>query len=489
MSGGGPQAAPALAALWRSPRGMRVAVVGLGVTGHAMALYLLRRGARVTGFDQAASAEQTRSLVAAGAAVVRGPWPAPLAASAASPWDVVALSPGISPRLPWLLALARQQVPVVGELAWRRGLLSAGRRSPAPTARAPPARCWRPCSAPRGCGRWPPATSAPPTCACVRPPARWDVAVVELSSYQLEAAGPISPEVGVVLNLSPDHASRYPDIAAYAAAKAQLVAAVPPAGRLVLNALDPLVVAMAQRARAPVSWLGGRPPSARPDDGAYGLAEAILRSGEIADSIGGGGGMGDGISRPAGDLDLKHPSLVGAHNRLNIAAAVLAAEQLAPLRSLAARRPALLAFSGLAHRLQPLGEVGGVHYVNDSKATNDAAAAAAVAAQKRPTWLLCGGQDKGGGYAELRAALAAAPLRGVVVFGPAAAGLEAALAGLGMPLLCVPSLPAACAEAAGRAVAGDVVLLAPACASFDAFSGYRARGEAFAAWLDRWRRQ
>ena len=180
---------------------------------------------------------------------------------------------------------------------------------------------------------------------------------------------------------------------------------------------------------------------------------------------------------------MSHPRLFGRHNRENALAALLAAHGLGLwcANNTAAIRGGYLEFPGLEHRLELTRDLAGVRYVNDSKATNDDAAAVALMAMDRPVVLLAGGRDKGAGYSRLVQA-AAGKVRLVLTFGEAEPLIAAAFAGHPGLLRCT-GMRDAFERAVHEARAGEVVLLAPACSSFDEFTNYKHRGKEFKRWV------
>jgi len=280
--------------------------------------------------------------------------------------------------------------------------------------------------------------------------------VLELSSFQLESTETLTPVVGAVLNLSADHLDRYDSMADYAAAKARILNG---ASTAVLNADDPWVSAMAPSAAA-VRWFGH---TAGARDGADHWRLAMHK------------GMpwfchGDVPVMPRRDLPL-----IGGHNSENALAALTIGE--AAGLDTGAMVQALRSFAGLGHRMESLGEHRGRLWINDSKATNESAAVAAVAGLERSLVLIAGGDAKGQRFDGLASVLADRA-RGVVVYGRDAPVLEQALAGQ-VPLRVVDDLPSAVVEALHLSCPGDAILLSPACASLDQFQDYRARGECF----------
>ena len=244
--------------------------------------------------------------------------------------------------------------------------------------------------------------------------------VCEVSSFQLEDVHAFACDVAVLLNLEPDHLDRHGSFAAYRAAKLRLF----------------------ERAAAAVVPLGS------------GLA---------------------GIEFDAGDELPAEPRLRGAHNRANAAAAT-AASRAAGIEP-AAIAAGLAGFPGIPHRLEPVAEAGGVRYVNDSKATNVAAALRGLEAYSgEPLHLILGGYAKGESFAPLAGALGP-NLRSLHVIGAAAPELAAALAAYEPQL--DETLARAVEHAASLAEPGDVVLLSPACASYDQYDNFEQRGEEF----------
>jgi UDP-N-acetylmuramoylalanine--D-glutamate ligase len=280
-------------------------------------------------------------------------------------------------------------------------------------------------------------------------PAAW--LVIECSSFQLEDAHTFRPRAAVLLNITPDHLDRHGTMGAYREAKLRLFRNMG-AGDLAI-APDGMPVPGGARAR---TLRDG------PREGA----------GDVAWSA--GGLHVDGLGRVAGWDEVP---LRGRHNRQNaMAAAALAA--VAPGVDAAALATGLATFAGVAHRLERVAEVAGVLYVNDSKATNPDATVAALDAYPSGVHLILGGRGKGTSFAPVAEAAHGAVVRAYLI-GEAGPEAGRALAAVGVPTEQSGTLEAAVAAAAAAARPGEVVLLAPACASFDQFSGFEARGESF----------
>jgi UDP-N-acetylmuramoylalanine--D-glutamate ligase len=293
-----------------------------------------------------------------------------------------------------------------------------------------------------------------PLCELVDQPADWVVA--ELSSFQLEHARELHARIAVLLNLAPDHLDRHGDLQAYAAAKARLAELQQPGDTLVANADDPWAHSVADRAPARPCFFSATRPL---DGGAWVDGDELVLSAEDRDEL----------RIPVEELS----PACRAHLPNALAAWLAAAEAGAGAHAML---EVLRGFEGLPHRSQPVCTRAGVEYVNDSKATNPAAAAACVDAQRAPVWWLAGGRGKGADFTPLTRV--AATVRAALVYGEAAEALEAALARR-MEVVRVASLDEALGEAARRAQPGDVVLLSPACASFDQFDSFEARGDRF----------
>jgi UDP-N-acetylmuramoylalanine--D-glutamate ligase len=287
------------------------------------------------------------------------------------------------------------------------------------------------------------------------PPGR--VFVVELSSFQLEAVDTFRPRAAALLNLSPDHLDRYPDLDAYAAAKKNLFCRQGEGDVAVLNADDPRSAAAASAGRRRFfSRLGGV------EDGCHLEGEAVV---EVEP---------DGAETWL--FARSELALPGAHNLENAMAAALLARALgAPP---AALRRAVAAFRGLPHRMQRVADAGGVAWFDDSKATNFAAVAKSlVDLPDGAVHLILGGLGKGDDPAEV-VALARRKAKRLYLIGDAAPAFAAAFAGVA-PIEESGVMARAVAAAAAAAAPGDVVLLSPACASFDQFDDYAHRGDVF----------
>jgi UDP-N-acetylmuramoylalanine--D-glutamate ligase len=285
-----------------------------------------------------------------------------------------------------------------------------------------------------------------------------DLYVLELSSFQLETTSSLKLQAAVVLNVSADHLDRYPSVAAYAQAKERILSR---ASTVVLNADDPWVAAMRSR---------------QTSSDAVQVSFSIERTDTDFSLIRSGGQI---FLARRGErlLDAARMKITGLHNAANALAALALGEAVGLPRS--AMLEALESFPGLSHRSSWVADIGGVRYIDDSKGTNVGAAIAAVAGMPGPLVMIAGGEGKGQDFAPLGKAFQG-KVREAVLIGKDAPAIAAALKGT-CRTETVSSMEAAVSRAHRIAVAGDTVLLSPACASFDMFRDYGHRGDVFAA--------
>jgi len=469
------------------PQGKLALVLGLGETGLSMARFLARRGARVRVAD---TREAPPGLNALAEKVPQ----AELALGAFRDTsfdqiDLIAISPGVPLATPQVRAAAARGVPVVGDIelfaqALREGYGGAqAARDGGGGAQVPQvlavtgtngkttvtallgAMCRRSGRATEVAGNISPA-ALDVLMQCEDAGHRPEVWVLELSSFQLETTRTLNPAAATVLNVSEDHLDRYGDMDEYARAKARIFRGE---GIQVLNRDDARSLRMAVAGRKQLSF--GLDAPGRAED--FGLLRA---DGELSLAQG---------ATPL--LGLRELSIAGLHNAANALAALALARALdLPYTSLL---PALREFKGLPHRLQKVAEIDGVTYYNDSKGTNVGAAVAALAgfaelaASGARVILIAGGDGKGQDFAPLAQPVARCA-RAVVLIGRDAELIARAIGASGVTLLRAGSMEEAVLQARAQARPGDVVLLSPACASFDMFRNYPHRGEVFAACVE-----
>ncbi|MDR1726700.1 MAG: UDP-N-acetylmuramoyl-L-alanine--D-glutamate ligase [Acidobacteriota bacterium] len=443
--------------------GRSALVAGAARSGIAAARFLLGRGARVILSDAKGREALAPEVSALSEFAAQSPGELVLELGgnrdgSFAAVDFVVASPGMPLTLPCFEASRRAGVPVIAEveLAWRhlKGAVvgvtgSTGKTTTTMLATALAAGAGRRAFAAGNIGA--------PLIDFVERSEQGDVYVVELSSFQLEAIVDFKPLAAAVLNLTPDHMDRYPGFGDYVAAKARILMNQRPGDVAVLNADDPLAAALAGDACGKV-WFFSRTREV--------AMGAFVRDGMVVFRD----GRGERGLFPADAMRLR-----GGHNLENVlAASLLALAAGAPPESLEA---GVRGFRGVEHRIEPVAEIGGVAYYNDSKATNVDATAKALEAFPGGVHLIAGGRDKAGDFTALRP-LVQGRVKQLVLVGEAAGKLRAALAGA-TEIRDASSMREAVAIARAGAVAGDVVLLAPACASFDMFDDYEHRGRVF----------
>jgi UDP-N-acetylmuramoylalanine--D-glutamate ligase len=430
----------------------RTLVVGLGETGLSVVRYLARRGLPVAVVDSRAQPPALQRLhdehIADVALFLGG-----FSAAAFARAEQLVVSPGVALEEPQIAAARARGLPVIGDIELFARAATApviavtgsnGKSTVVTLLGAMARRAGRDVRVGGNLG-----TPALDLLAEQEP----DLYVLELSSFQLETVRSLHPRAAVVLNVSADHLDRYATLADYAAAKQAIYRQ---ADVQVINADDPLAAGLSDPARPRVVYRAGAPAT-----GEYGLSEF---EGVVW--------LAHGAQRL---LPVSAIRLAGRHNHSNaLAALALGAAAGLPMEAML---ETLTEFQGLAHRMQYVTERDGVRWYNDSKGTNVGATQAAIAGIDGPVVLIAGGDGKGQDFAPLAAALAGKG-RGVVLIGRDAARLAAVLDGV-LPVQQAGDLRAAVQSAAAMAIAGDTVLLSPACASTDMFRNYIERGEIF----------
>lgn len=445
-------------------RGKSVLIVGLARTGVAASIFCSARGARVTATDRKTEQELAETVVllrAAGVSLALGGHEQ----ASLREQDLLVVSPGIPVNAPVLEQARKLRIPVWSEieLAWRflRGKLIAITGSNGKTTTTSlVAHILKTSAIPTLVG----GNIGVPLLSLVDSSSDATVTVAEISSFQLENVEEFRPEVGVLLNLTPDHLDRHASFDEYAGAKMRMFENQSECDAAILNADDPEVARRMPNGPR-VYWFSRKE---RVTAGAFLLEEEI-------------------VFRADGDetqlLRRSDVTLRGEHNLENVLAACSAAFLVgAPIAGIA---EGVRSFAGVEHRLEFIGNIAGVQYYNDSKATNVDAALKAIEAFPKPQpsdekgrlIVILGGKDKGSPYTPLREPLAARA-RDVLLIGAATEKIAADLEGA-MPLERAGTLGRAVQIAKDRAKAGDIVLLAPACASFDQFENYEQRGRVF----------
>ncbi len=440
-------------------KGKRVLVVGLGKSGFAAAMFLHRHGARVTVSDVRTADSLGRDLpllLEEGIAVEAGGH----GLLTFRRQDLIILSPGVPPETPELRQVRSFGQTILGEVELASRFLKG--RTIAITGSNGKTTTTSLCGAILAAGGLPVLVGGNigvPVIALAEESKDEGWNVLEVSSFQLESTVTFRPDIAVILNVTPDHLDRHGTFAQYLAAKERIFAHQTASDFLILNADDEVASRAAARAPSEVYWFS-RSRVIRQGAFVHAGVVAFRASEQTA-------------AEPI--LPLESISLKGEHNLENVLAAVCAA-RLAGVPA-EAIRSAVESFSAVEHRLEFVARIEGVDYYNDSKATNVDAAAKALAAFPSGIHLILGGKDKDSDYRTLRA-LITDRVRAVYTIGAAAEKIEQHLQGAA-PIVRAGTLQRAVELAGEAAQAGEVVLLAPACSSFDQFINYEDRGRAF----------
>jgi UDP-N-acetylmuramoylalanine--D-glutamate ligase len=437
----------------------RVLVVGLGKSGKSAALFLRALGAQVTVSDSRSAealAGEIPALLDAGVMVETGGH----GLLTFRRQDLIVVSPGVPYDTPELKQARAFGLPIIGELElasrFLEGQIVAITGSNGKTTTTSLlGQIFADAGVPTLVG----GNIGTPVIDLIAQSTPQTTSVLEVSSFQLETVDKFRPHIAVVLNITQDHLDRHGTFENYAAMKARITAQQTAEDFFVLNAEDKPTQMLAARTKAQVFWFSGRRAIKQ---GAFVHGESIVflpREG----------------AKPEPVLPLAEIPLKGAHNVENVLAAVCAAR----LGGVSAEsiRASVASFKAVEHRLEFVATVRGVAFYNDSKATNVDATKKALEAFPGGVHLILGGKDKNSDYTEL-ADLLRARVKTVYTIGSAAEKIERHLAGV-VKIVSAGTLDAAVRQAAQVAVAGDVVLLAPACSSFDQFTSYEHRGRVF----------
>jgi UDP-N-acetylmuramoylalanine--D-glutamate ligase len=450
-------------------RNKRIVVVGLGRSGVATARFLVNRGARVTITDRAAAGTLQDAIAALDG------WDLQLKLGGHDPKDfetadLVVLSPGVPHTQPILEPAWANDTPVIGEMELAAGMIAepiiavTGTNGKTTTTELVGKML-------KDSGKrvFVGGNIGTPLIAFADGTyGKADVVVAETSSFQLDTIIDFRPDTAVVLNITDDHLDRYTTVEAYIRSKWRIFTNQRPTDAAVLNAMDTTVAAMIDR----------RPPRARRllfSDQAVINGAQILKDKILL--------YADG--RQIGDFSLKRSGLRGPHNRENIAAACLAARDQGATG--AGIQQAIDDFKGLSHRMETVGIVRGIYFVNDSKATNVDAVKRALECFDKPVILIMGGQNKKGDFTQLKTEVRRR-VKTLVAMGEAKDEIVTALAGdPEQGILEAKSMEEAVEKAYDAATEGETVLLSPACASFDMFDNYAQRGDRFRRIVERMR--
>lgn len=455
----------------------KVVVVGLGATGVSTALFAKNQGAKVTVTDTAPERDLRQAVETMRNHQIRMELGEHIPGTFTDA-NLVVISPGVAHTIEPLELARRSGAAVVGEVELASRFIRepvvavTGTNGKTTTTRLVGEMLER-----SGKKVFVGGNIGCPLIDYVEQKNKADVIVAEISSFQLDTIETFRPRIGVLLNISADHLDRYPDLKAYARSKARLFENQQPEDVAILNGSDKLTMestAHIVSRKLVFTAADGVEPTGR---------EAAVVSDEgiefrLSTSFAGLNGC-EVPSTVAGSCQTSirttQIGLFGRHNLENAAAATLAA--LAAGGSWKGVRTALGDFRGLAHRLEFVATVDDVRYYNDSKATNVDAVARALQCFDEPVILLMGGRNKGNEFQPLEAVIRQG-VKHVVAFGEARQQIKAAFNGL-VPISMAAAMDEAVENARRIAAPGDVVLLSPACASFDMYAGYAQRGDDF----------
>jgi UDP-N-acetylmuramoylalanine--D-glutamate ligase len=440
-------------------KGKKVLVVGLGKSGLAAALFLRRRGAHVTVSDvrsAEALAKDIPALLDEGIMVETGGH----GLLTFRRQDLIVVSPGVPLNTPELAQVKSFGLPVIGELELAARFLKGktlaitGSNGKTTTTALVGEILDK-----AGIATLVGGNIGVPVVALIDQSTDETWSVLEVSSFQLESTEKFHPAIAVILNITPDHLDRHGSFENYALAKERIFAAQDEHDFLVLNADNARAAQAASRSVAKVYF--------------FSLEHSVLQGAWVEEGY---LVYRAGKDEPVGKImPLHNVPLKGAHNVENVLAAVCASR----LAGVSAEqiRTAVEAFQAVEHRLEYVTTVNGVEFYNDSKATNVDATAKAVAAFSSGIHLILGGKDKNSDYT-LLAPLLRSHVQAVYTIGSAAGKIESELRGV-VSILSCETLANAVSAAASAARPGEVVLLAPACSSFDQFENYEHRGRVF----------
>ncbi len=450
---------------------MKAVVVGLGKSGLAAVRYLHQQGLEVavSEFRETVPEEERVALeqcgIDSGTGMETGGHTAAFFADA----DLIVPSPGVPTDLPVLAAARNRGVPVVGELALAAGRIQVpviavtGSNGKTTVTSLIGHLLWS-----SGKKVFVGGNIGTPILEYLLEPGDAEVVVLELSSFQLEAAGDFRPDIGLLLNLSPDHIDRHGSFEEYVAAKMQLFARQGRGDTAIIGTDDVLLAAAPPTAGEKLYSFGTQPGCrARVEGTAVRVEPEFGREGTGA------------------LYELAETRLHSRVNLYNAAAAILAVQAFGCNEQ--EIKAGLADYQPPKHRMTPVGEINGVRFINDSKATNVGAVVAALAGfgmgADKEVVLIAGGRNKGGDFAALVPAFRQYA-KHVVLIGESASDLAAVADEAGVGYQFAGDMEEAVARAFAAASPGDTVLLAPACASFDMFRNYEHRGEEFGRCVD-----
>jgi len=437
----------------------KVLIVGLAKTGMAAAQFLLKQGATVTAADvnsnKSTVLTNANKLQSMGVSVELGPHETQTFTNA----DLIVLSPGVPHTISPIVEAQNKNIPVIGETELASQFIDipiiaiTGTNGKTTTTELTGDML-------RQSGKrvFVGGNIGMPLTELLLSDQTFDIAVVEISSFQLDTIKTFCPNVAILLNITEDHLYRYSDMTAYAHSKFKLFQNQGSNHIAILNGQDDYCLAGYSTIRSKIYWL----------DNAACEKQSIHCQSKI-------------LTTPLGScFDISKTRLIGHHNRQNIAAAILASQFMGG--TVDGIQETINTFKGLAHRVEYVSTINGISFYNDSKATNVDATLKALTCFNTPIRLILGGLDKGGDYARLIPEIQKTVCECILI-GQAQQIIKKALKAhqkiSHIPIHHSKTLDDAVKHAYSNACCGDIVLLSPACASFDMFDSYNHRGDTF----------
>jgi len=438
-------------------KGKKILVVGLARTGVAAVPFLFRRGAKVKVSDVKTAAELAPILAPLQGLPVEwelGRHTAPFFTDA----DLIVMSPGVPMEIPALQQARAKGIPVISEveLAFRflrRPLIAITGTNGKTTTTTLIGEMLRASGKKVFVG----GNIGNPLIGYIEGPQDDEWVVAEISSFQLEAVVEFRPKISLLLNVTEDHLDRYDSFEAYIAAKARIFANQKRVDYALLNADDPICFRFAQQMEPQVILFSARRSV---PFGSYLTPEGIFFQ---------------GVNGTRDRYELGHLKIKGAHNLENLMAAVAVSRMCGCPREIL--QQVINEFQGIEHRLEWVRRLDGVGYFNDSKGTNVGSVVKSLQSFEEPVVLIAGGRDKGGDYGPLQEWIRRR-VKGMALIGEAKERMFSALGGL-TETAKLGTLEEAVHWARSKAQPGDVVLLSPACSSYDMFHNYQERGQRF----------
>jgi len=439
----------------------KVLIVGLARTGFSAAKLLLQVGANVVVADIDMNKPEVKNnaklLQQMGATIELGPHhPKTFLGS-----DVIVVSPGVPHTIPLLVEASQKNIPVIGETEFAYRFLDipiiaiTGTNGKTTTTELIGHMLTR-----SGKNVFVGGNIGTPFSECILSNENFDIAVLEISSFQLDTIEKFCPDVAILLNITEDHLNRYANMTDYVDSKFKIFLNQQPEHTAILNGQDPYCIENDSKIKSKIYWLDSDHP--QKIDHTIHCQQNVIKTPFHT------------------SFDISKSSLIGSHNRQNLGAAILGSQLMGA--TVDGIQMAINSFKGLPHRLEYVDTIKGISFYNDSKATNVDATVKALECFDKPVHLILGGLDKGGDYSQLDPMIKGTVCECILI-GQAQSIIEKSLKSskdiAHIPVHHSKTLDDAVKHAYAQAHSGEIVLLSPACASFDMFDSYNHRGECF----------